>query len=145
HDVAMSERARRILLTADGLFLAVIGGIQLMFEFIGHFAAAGPFGDVFDESPYTIGFVEAHGLAFLIGVLLLVVARTDLRRFWHPFAAAVHVLLGGANIVFWASFTAFGMVPMGVAATIAHALFVVLQIAALVRRGQPAALAPRQE
>ena len=119
----------------------VIGGIQLMFEFAGHFAGAGPFGDVFDESPYTIGFAEAHGLAFLIGALLLTVARKDLRRFWHAFAAAVHVLLGGANIVFWASFSAFGMVPMGVAATIAHALFVVLQLAALRTKSETTARA----
>lgn len=66
-------------------------------------------------------------------------ARKDLHRFWHVFAAAVHVLLGGANIVFWDSFGAFGMVPMGVAATVVHAVFVALHAAALVRRAQPAA------
>lgn len=88
--------------------------------------------------------MEAHGLAFLIGVLLLAVARKDVNRFWHAFAAAVHVLLGGANLVFWDSFTAFGVLPMGVAATVAHALFVVLHVEALVRRAQPAAPAPPQ-
>jgi len=132
--VAVSDRARRLLLTADGVFLAVVGGIQMMFELVGHFGAAGPFGDVFDESPFTIGFVEAHGLASLIGVLLLSVARRDLSRFWHVFAAAVHVLLGAANIVFWNSFSAFGMVPMGVAATVVHVLFVVLHALTVVRR-----------
>ena len=40
--------------------------------------------------------------------------------FWHVFAAAVHVSLGGANIVFFDSFTTFGLVPMGVAATVLH-------------------------
>lgn len=127
----MSDRVRRLLLTADGVFLAVVGGIQMMFEFVGHFGASGPFSDVFHDSPYTIGFVEAHGLALLIGVLLLAVARKDLRRFWHVFAGAVHVLLGGANIVFWESFGAFGMVPMGVVATVVHVLFVVLHGVAL--------------
>jgi hypothetical protein len=46
-------------------------------------------------------------------------------------AAAVHVLLGGANIVFWESFGTFGMVPMGIAATVVHVVFVVLHAVAL--------------
>jgi hypothetical protein len=143
--VAVSDRARRLLLTADGVFLAVVGGLQVLLELAGYYRGAGPYGKLFDHSPYIIGWVEAHGLAFLIGVALLAVARTDLRRFWHVFATAVHVLLGGANIVFWDSFTAFGMVPMGVAATVVHVLFAVLHGVALVRRAQPAALAPRPE
>ena len=127
------------------MFLTLIGGIQVVFEFAAYYRGAGPYGDLFKGSPYVIGWVEAHGFAFLIGVLLLAVARKDPRRFWHAFAGAVHVLLGGANIVFWASFSAFGMVPMGVVATVAHVVFVVLHAAALVRRGQPAALAPAPE
>ena len=127
----MSDRARRLLLTADGVFLAVVGGIQVLFETVGYYSGAGPYGELFDHSPYIIGWVEAHGLALLIGVLLLAVARRDLRRFWHVFAAAVHVLLGGANIVFWESFGMFGMVPMGIAATVVHVVFVVLHAVAL--------------
>lgn len=142
--MAVSDRARRLLLTADGVFLAVIGGIQVLLELAAYYADAGPYGEFFHQSPYIIGWVEAHGLAFLIGVLLLAVARKDVNRFWHAFAAAVHVLLGGANLVFWDSFTAFGVLPMGVAATVAHALFVVLHVEALVRRAQPAAPAPPQ-
>jgi hypothetical protein len=97
----MSDRARRLLLTADGVFLAFVSGFQVLFEIAAYYRGAGPYGELFDHSPYIIGWVEAHGLALLIGVLLLAVARRDLRRFWHVFAAAVHVLLGGANIVFW--------------------------------------------
>jgi hypothetical protein len=141
----MSDRVRRLLLTADGVFLAVVGGFQILLELAGYYRGAGPYGKFFDHSPYVIGWVEAHGLALLIGVLLLAVARTDLRRFWHVFAAAVHVLLGGANIVFWDSFAAFGMVPMGVGATVVHVVFVALHAVPLVRRAQPAALAPAPE
>ena len=143
--MAMSDRARRLLLTADGAFLAVVGAVQILFELVGYYRGAGPFGELFDHSPFIIGWVEAHGLALLIGVLLLAVARTDLSMFWHVFAAAVHVLLGGANIVFFDSFTTFGLVPMGVAATVVHALFVVLHAVALVRRAQPSAVKPRPE
>src|SRR5262245_48909406 len=102
---------RSRVLLMDGVFLLVVGSVQLALELLGHFAGRGVWGDAFADSPYTIGFVEAHGLAVLIGVLLLAVGRRDSRRFWHAFALAVHVLLGTANLVFWDSFTTFGVVP----------------------------------
>ncbi len=111
---------RRRLLLANGVFLVVVGGVQVAFELLAYFTGAGPYGDVFAESPYAIGWVEAHGLAFGIGVLLVTVAARDGRRFWHAFAAAVHTLLGTANLVFWDSFVVFGLVPMGIAATVVH-------------------------
>ena len=92
----------------------------------GH-TGAGPLGTVFHDSPYTIGWVENHGFALLVGLLFLAVAANDGRRFWHVFAIAVHVLLGAANLAFWSSFVAFGVVPMGIAATAAHVAFVVAQ------------------
>jgi hypothetical protein len=76
--------------------------------------------------------VEAHGLGFIIGVLLLTVAPRDLRRFWHVLAAAVRTLLGTANLVFWESFVVFGMVPMGIATTVVHFVLVAAHIGAFV-------------
>jgi hypothetical protein len=119
-----TARARRLVLLADGVFLAVIGAVQVAFELAGYFAGAGPYGAVFHGSPYTIGWVENHGFALLVGILFLTVARRDGRRRWHRFGLAVHVLLGAANVTFWSSFEFFDMVPMGVAATAAHVLFV---------------------
>ncbi|GIE95584.1 hypothetical protein [Paractinoplanes rishiriensis] len=115
---------RRLVLTADGVFLTLIGGVQFTFELLSYLAGAGPLGAIFENSHYTLGWVEAHGLATLIGILLLTVARTDGRPFWNVLALAVHALLGGANLFFWSSFGHFGLVPMGVAATVAHGLFV---------------------
>jgi FtsH-binding integral membrane protein len=143
--MAMSDRARRLLLTADGVFLAVVGGLQVVFELLSYYRGAGPLGDDFERTPYIIGWVENHGLALLIGLLFLLIARRNPQRFWHGFALAVHVLLGLANIIFWSSFVHFDKVPMGVAATVAHAIFVALHAVALVTRGQPSALAPRTE
>ena len=119
-----TARARRRVLLVDGVFLAVVGALQVTFELLGYFAGAGPLGAVFHGSPYTIGWVENHGFALLVGVLLMAVAATDGQRFWHRFAIAVHVLLGAANVVFWSSFAFFGLVAMGVAATAAHVLFI---------------------
>ena len=127
---------RSRVLQFDGTFLLVAGAVQLVLELLGHFTGRGIWGDVFAHSPYTIGWVEAHGLAVLIGTLLLVVARSDGRRFWHGFALAVHVLLGTANLVFWHSFVTFDAVPMGIGATIAHGLFVAAQAACLANRGR---------
>lgn len=114
-------------MVVDGVFLAAIGALQVTFELVGYYTGGGPYGSVFDDSPHTIGWVENHGLALLIGVLFLAVARVDGRRFWHGFALAVHVLLAVANVTFWSSFEHFGLAPMGVAATAAHVLFIVAQ------------------
>ena len=83
----------RRLLPANGIVLIVVGGLQVVPELAAHFAGAGPYGEIFKESPYTIGWVEAHGLAFLVGVLLIGVVARDGSRFWHLFAAAVHFVL----------------------------------------------------
>ena len=124
------EAARRTLLRVNGVFLVVVGGVQVVSELMSHYAGAGLYAPVFEDSHYTIGWVENHGLAFLIGLLFLTVAGRDGRRFWHVFAMGVHLLLGTANLVFWSSFVHFGVVPMGIAATIAHLLFVVAHAAA---------------
>jgi hypothetical protein len=90
--------ARRWLLLANGVFLVVVGGVQVVFELLAYYAGAGPYGYVFAESRYAIGWVEAHGLACIIGVLLLTVAARDGRRFWHVLAAAVHFVFVVAHV-----------------------------------------------
>ena len=45
----------------------------MIFELLSHFFGGGPWGRIFAGSHYTIGFLEAHGLAFLIGLLLIFV------------------------------------------------------------------------
>jgi hypothetical protein len=119
-----TRRARGIVLLVNGAFLALVGGVQSVLELLGHYAGTGPYGHIFADSPYTLGWFEAHGLAALIGVLFITVASRDGRRFWHVFALAVHVLLGGANLMFWSSFAVFDVVPAGVVATVAHVLLV---------------------
>ena len=115
---------------ADGLFLAVVGVVQVVFELLSYYAATGPYGDTFAGSPYIVGWVEAHGLAAIVGIALLSVATRDGRRFWHVMAAVVHVLLGSANLVFFDAFIAWGLVPAGVASTVAHVVFVIAHVAA---------------
>ena len=132
-----TRRARRTVMLVNGLFLTAIGAAQVSFELLGYYLGAGPFGAVFHDSPYIIGWFENHGLALLIGILFLAVAVRDGRRFWHGFALAVHVLLGAANLMFWSSFVTFDVVPMGIWATVAHALFVVAHVVCLVSSRRP--------
>jgi len=126
------HNTRKTLMRANGTFLALVGGTQVIFELLSYFFGVGPWGRIFAGSHYTIGFLEAHGLAFLIGVLLIGVAAADKKRFWHIFAACVHLLLGGANLLFWHSFVAWGLVPAGIVATAFHGLFLVAQLSCVV-------------
>lgn len=137
---ATSGRPRRGLLVVDGAFLAIVGGIQVILELLSYYWGAGPHGAIFDQSDYTIGWVENHGLALLIGLLFLTVAAQDGRRFWHGFGLAVHLLLATANLTFWSSFVYFDLVPMGIAATSAHVGFIAAHALWLTRnpRGQSA-------
>lgn len=128
-----TRRVRRVLMLVNGVFLALVGSVQVTFELLAYYAGAGPYATVFDRSPYTIGWVENHGLACLIGVLFLTVAARDARRFWHLFALVVHAFLAAANLAFWDSFVTFDVAPMGVAATIAHLLFIVAHTVCLAR------------
>jgi hypothetical protein len=51
-------------------------------------------------------------------------------RSWHFTAAAIHVLLGTCNLVFWQIFPAANMLAGGYITTSLHWIFVVLQLAA---------------
>lgn len=116
-----------MVMILDGLFLLLAGSVQIVLEFAGHFWHAGPHATIFGSSPYTIGFVEAHGLAALVGLLLFRAASGARTPFWYGFAVAVHLLLGGANLLFWDSFATFGLGNAGKAATLLHLLFIVAQ------------------
>src|SRR5690606_16668736 len=94
-------------------------------ELLGHFGHIGVYGEQFANSPYTIGFFEAHGLAFMIGISVFLQHKQSNSRFWHGFLVLMHLLLGGANLLFWQSFVEFNFIPQGIIATAFHIVFVV--------------------
>ena len=116
----------KIILRFNAAFLVLIGSLQMTFESLSHFAGVGPLADRFIASPYTIGFFEAHGLAVLMGILLWR-ASTEPQRFWHMFAVVIHILLGGANLLFWNSFVQLDFVTPGIVATVFHGIFIVAE------------------
>lgn len=124
--------AARWVLSADGAFLVAVGALAMVLEAVGHFTGRGPLAHLW-QSPFTIGGFEAHGLAVVVGALLLMHAGDLRRRTWHACGVVVHLLLGGANIAFWVSFEAFGVQTMGLVATALHIGLVAAHLLFLVR------------
>ena len=124
----MTESTRRLILRANAVFLILAGGGSLLMDLRAYFLGTGPSTRFIATAPYTaIGFVEAHGLALIFGILF---ARAAAIRPWHLTAAAVHLLLGTSNLVFWQIFVVGDLLAMGYVTTGLHGLFVVLELAA---------------
>src|SRR5262245_40319802 len=124
----MSTQLRQHILHANGLYLivaSVVGFFTL--DVPGIFFGRGPESHIL-SAPYAgIGFIEAHGLAFIIGVLLW---RAAPLRSWHVTALAAQALLGTCNLVFGEIFPATGAMTAGYVFTSFHWIFVALQLAA---------------
>jgi hypothetical protein len=124
----MTATIRRTILRANALFLLVAAAGGFASDVRGAFFGSGPVGVILSAAPHAaIGFIEAHGLALIIGVLLW---RAEPTRVWHLTAASVHVLLGTANLVFWQIFVAADMLAVGYVTTALHGVFAALQLAA---------------
>ena len=124
----MMTTMRRGILRVNALWLigASIGGLSM--DVLGIFFERGPQRLIGAVAPQAgVGFIEAHGLALIFGILLW---RAIPVGFWHLTAAAVHALLGTANLVFWQFFIAANMLAAGYLTTTLHGLFVVLQLIA---------------
>jgi hypothetical protein len=114
---------RKYTLYFNAVFLMTIGGVLTIFDIVGYAWGTGPMGEMLHDSSYAIGFVEAHALAFIIGVVLLLAARRPDRR-WNALGLAVHALLATANLSFWSVYAEFDLVTMGVVSTTVHVLLV---------------------
>jgi hypothetical protein len=121
-------RFRQRVLRANALFIGIAGLVALVFDIRGVLYGLGPQGRLLADAPHAgIGFVEAHGLAIILAVLLW---RATPSRSWHLTAVAVEVLLGTCNLAFWSMFVATDALVAGYVTTILHWLFVALQLIA---------------
>ena len=119
----------KTILLADAAFLGGLGGIMMIQDFLGHFFQQGYFAEQFTNSPYTIGFFEASGLALLFAISFVININSSNRRFWHGIAAVIHILLGGSNLLFWQNFfVTFGFVTQGIGATVLHGVFILANL-----------------
>lgn len=116
-----------IRFNAGFLILASAGGLAT--DIAGSLFGRGAEAVLLADAPGVgIGFIEAHGLALIIG---LTMSRIAYSVNWHAFLAAVHALLGTANLLFWQFFIASDVLIVGYATTAAHWLFVVAHLAAM--------------
>ena len=131
----MTIAIRRVLLRANATFLLAASAGGFASDVRGIFFGLGPVARIVAEAPYAgLGFIEAHGLAFILGILMW---RAQPARGWHLTAAAIHFLLGTANLVFWPLFIVSDMLLVGYVTTALHGLFVVLQMSAAISARMP--------
>lgn len=120
---------RHFVLRFDAAFLLIASTGGLAVDIAGSFLARGPEALLLNGVPgAAIGFIEAHGLAFILGVMLW---RAESARSWHVVGAAVHLLLGTANLLFWQFFILTGTLAAGYVTTGLHGFFVFAHLAAL--------------
>jgi hypothetical protein len=125
----MKRTQRPTLLLINGIVLGVIATAQFVLDFVAYWTGFGPTGPTLHQNPDTLGYAEAHGLAAILA-LLFIIRRHDGFAGWHLVAAATHLLLAACNLIFWNLFVNAGLVPLGIAATTMHAIFVVLELGA---------------
>ncbi len=117
---------RRLVLRIDALFLTVAGVFGLISDLQSYASGSGPFGQTFYQNPTVIGVVEAHGLAILTAGTLWFLATHHTGRFGHWVAVVAHAVMGGSNIVWFEVFTRVQAETQGIAVTVVHFAFVVV-------------------
>jgi hypothetical protein len=119
---------RTLILRANALYIGVAGAAGVLFDLRGIYLGAGPQGRILADAPYAgIGFLEAHGLAVILAVLLW---RAAPARMWHLTAMLIDVLLGTSNLLLWQIFVAADVLAVGYVTTILHWTFAALQLLA---------------
>jgi hypothetical protein len=126
----MTTTIRRLILRVNALYIGGAALAGLVFDVRGVLFGIGPQGRILTTAPYAaIGFIEAHGLALILAVLLWLAAPA---RSWHLTAMAIEMLLGTANLVFWEMFVATDALVLGYITTVLHWSFVVAQVVAAI-------------
>jgi len=127
----MRTTVRQLILRANALYIGIAGCAGVIFDIRGVLYGLGPQGRALADAPHAgIGFVEAHGLAVIIAVVLW---RARPERAAHLTALAVVALLGTANLAFWRVFVAMDALTMGYVTTALHWTFAALNLAAAVQ------------
>jgi len=128
---AKTLATRRLILRANAIYLGIASVLGLIgLDVRGIFLGSGPEGRILAGAPYAgVGFLESHGLALILSVLLWRAAPT---RSWHITGAATTALLGTANLLCWQIFVAANILPMGYLTTGLHGTFALAQLAAAI-------------
>jgi hypothetical protein len=126
---------RKTILRADAIFF-IAGSAGFVADLIGAYFDPGALAVALVQAPIgAVGFVGAHGLAIVFGVLLW---RAEPVRPWHLTAVAIHALLGASNLIVWPSFVAADRLAIGCITTTLHGILAALQLSAAHAAAAPA-------
>jgi hypothetical protein len=118
-----------LILRANALYIGLAGAAGAIFDLRGIYLGLGPQGRILADAPYAgIGFLEAHGLAVILAVLLW---RATPNLTWHLTAFSMEALLGTSNLLLWQIFVATDTLALGYLTTILHWTFAALQLLAI--------------
>ena len=127
----MTASVRHLILRANALYIGVAGFAGVIFDIRGVLYGAGPQGRALAAAPYAgIGFVEAHGLAVILAVVLW---RARPERAAHLTALAVSLCSARRTSRSGRSFIAMDALVMGYLTTALHWTFVALNLAAAIQ------------
>src|SRR5215217_5496999 len=84
-----SIKLRRAVLYVNGAFLTMMGGLFGVFDLLSYLFGGGPLGDLYYNDHMAVGLFEAHGFAFILGLLLLRAARRKPTAVWHLVGAGI--------------------------------------------------------
>jgi hypothetical protein len=130
----MTVTLRKWIVRANALYIGIAGFAGMIFDLRGVLFGLGPQGRLLADAPHAaIGFVEAHGLALILSILLW---RAAPARSSHVAALAMDALLGTANLAFWQMFVATDALAVGYVSTTLHLTFAVLNLVALLAAGR---------
>jgi hypothetical protein len=127
---------RTQILRTDAIFLGLAGVFGVVSDLLSWKLGSGPFGRMFYGNPTVIGVVEAHGLALLIATTLWHLAPREVTTFGNWIALLTHGLLGVSNIIWFDVFTLVRAETNGIAVTIVHFAFVLLNAHVIFRHGK---------
>jgi hypothetical protein len=121
----MNSTIRQLIVRLNASYIGFFAFFGLIFDIRGVLYGTGPQGQVLANAPLAgIGFVEAHGLALILSVVLWRAAGV---RASHLTAMAMDLLLGVSNLAFWQLFVVTDALTVGYVSTSLHLSFALLQ------------------
>ena len=123
----MLAHSQKVLIV-HGCFLMMLGCVVFLHALVGYQYSLGRFQFLSSNPIAAVGFLEAYGLAALIGLSLIFGSRAIPVRPWHLLGALTHLFLFGINVSFWDLYEPLGLSTVGWVATSAHVAIFLLQI-----------------
>lgn len=121
------QKVSQKILRIHGYILLLIGAVVFINAFVGYNFSLGRFQFLSTNPTAAVGFLEAYGLAGMIGLSLIFGSRVFHKKPWHFLGALVHLFLFTINIAFWELYEPLGLTVAGWIATLFHAAVFILQ------------------